>query len=248
MSRRRDVSAALAILGSALLAGSAWAGSLADTNLVNLLRDSNEIVTGQVSSMTDGIDEQGLPYTEITMEVAETIRGDVSGTYTFRQFGLMQPRLSADGTKMMMPAPEIFPKFKEGEEVVLFFYPTAAWTGFRTTTGLGQGKFELGPGRVENEMGNQGVFTNVTLQDGLATENINRMLETEIGAVNPETFLSFVRRAVEQRWIETGKMYRTDEGPPHAWSPKRKPGKVGLKVPGTVIDPTRTGDSQASAN
>ena len=36
MTRRRGLLAALAIVGSALFTGSAWAGSHADTNMVNL--------------------------------------------------------------------------------------------------------------------------------------------------------------------------------------------------------------------
>jgi len=241
MTRRRAGFAVLAILGSALVAGSGWAMSVADVNLVDLLRDSNAIVKGQVTSVTDGIDDRGLPYTEVTMEVAETIRGDISGTYTFRQFGLKEPRVTADGTKQMMPAPEGFPRWVEGESVVLFLYPQAAWTGFRTTTGLGQGKFVLGPARVENEAANQGLFGNISLAPGLATGNDDRMLATEIGAVNPDTFLPFVRRAVQNAWVENCKMWNTDQGPT-CGTQGRRPTRPTLRD--TInAGPTRQGSS-----
>jgi hypothetical protein len=96
---------ALAILG----ASDADAMSLRATNIVDLIKQSDAIVVGRIASVTDGIDARGIPYTEVTVQISETIRGDLSGTYTFRQFGLLKPRLTADGKRKMMPAPEGFP-------------------------------------------------------------------------------------------------------------------------------------------
>ena len=192
---------ALAILG----ASDADAMSLRATNIVDLIKQSEAIVVGRITSVTDGIDARGIPYTEVTVQISETIRGDLSGTYTFRQFGLLKPRLTADGKRKMMPAPEGFPTFAEGEQDVLFLRPTAAWTGLRTTAGASFGKFVVGPGRVENAMGNAGLFRDVRLEPGLATDADRRMLTSD-GALNPETFLSFVRRAVGENWVESGRM------------------------------------------
>lgn len=214
--KRRPFFCALA-LGCAALAGThAKAMSLVPTNVVGLLSEADAIVVGSVEGLTDGIDERGIPYTEVTLGISETIRGELSGTYTFRQFGLMQPRLTADGTKKMMPAPEGFPRFAVGEHVVLFLHPRAAWTGLRTTVGLTQGKFTIGPGRLENGMGNAWLFHDIEVEQGLATGDDKRLLATEIGAVNPESFLSFVRRAVKDRWVETGRLRRTDGAPPRS--------------------------------
>jgi len=214
--------------------------SAGDSNIVELLQQSNDIVVGRVEAVTDGIDAHGVPYTEVTLVVSETIRGGVSGAYKFRQFGLLAPRLSADGRRKLMPAPTGFPKYAQGEDVVLFLRPAAAWTGFRMPAGVTQGKFTVAAGRAENGMGNAGLFRNVRLDPGLVTEPDKRLLTTSGGPVNPDAFLSFVRRAVSERWIESGRMTRADrrtgplvpppseaadahEQPPHAPDPQAAP-------------------------
>ena len=116
----RFLPALLAIAGLALAAGEARALTLADTNLVDLLRNSTSILRGTVTTVTDGLEESGLPYTEVTVSIGETLRGHERGTYTFRQFGLLAPRPSADGTRLLMPGPHGLPQFSEGEDVLLF--------------------------------------------------------------------------------------------------------------------------------
>ena len=202
----------LTVVGLALAGGEVRAMSLEQLNLVDLLPRPTPIVTGKVTEITEGVDENGLPYTGVTVAISNTIRGTESGSYTFRQFGLQTPRLSADGTKMLMPAPESFPRYTEGEEVMLFLYKPAVITGLRTTTGLVQGKFTLEAGRAENGIANEGLFQQISLADGLATDNDRRMLDTSIGAVSSPTFTSFVERAVTENWVESCAMYRTDVG------------------------------------
>jgi len=206
----------LAALAAAV--GSAHAMTLSgDANIVELLQQSNDIVVGKVTNVTDGIDPQGVPYTEVTLQVSESIRGGLSGTYTFRQFGLLAPRLTADGTKKMMPAPEGLPRYTAGTELVLMLGPSARLTGFRMPAGVTAGKFEIRPGRVENERGNVGLFRNVRLEQGVGNAKETRMI-VDGGAVNPDTFLSFLRRAVQGRWVETGKLSLSDRRgipPPH---------------------------------
>ena len=196
------------------LAGTnARALTIGKTNLVSLIRDSNSILIATVSTVTDGIDDSGLPYTEITLSVGETLRGAESGTFAFRQIGLMNPRLTADGTKMMLPAPEGIPKYTPGEQLLLFLSPAASMTGLRSTAGLGNGRFVLGPGSALNDLGNDGVFQSVSLADDLATDNDNRILATTMGSVNADDLLSLVRRAVQGSWVENCRMWDTDEGP-----------------------------------
>jgi hypothetical protein len=202
----------LAVVVLALVGGDARALTLRSTNLVDLIRQSNSILKGYVTTVTDGVNEVGFPYTEITVQIEETIRGTESGTYTFRQFGLLQPRLTPDGTRMMPAAPEGIPKYEAGERVLLFLGQAARMTGLRSTTGLGYGKFVLGAGRAENDLGNDGVFRNISLDDGLTTSNDQRILETSQGAVNPDDLLSLVQRAVSEAWVETCKMWSTDVG------------------------------------
>jgi hypothetical protein len=180
--------------------------SLVEKNVVDLLGESDAIVVGTVGKVTDGIDDRGIPYTEVTLTVSESIRGSLPDTYTFRQFGLMKPRPSSDGTRIMMPAPEGFPRYASGEQVLLFLFPQARRTGLRTTAGLLQGKFTLGPGFAANGTGNVGLFRNVKLEPGLIDESDKRLLATESGAVNSDSFLRFLRRAVQGRWVETGRL------------------------------------------
>jgi hypothetical protein len=196
----------LILAGCALAGSRAMALSLVEQNVVDLLRASDAIAVGTVEKVADGIDEHGLPYTEVTLKVAESIRGALPETYTFRQFGLMKPRPSLDGKRLMMPAPEGFPRYASGEKVLLFLYPQAVKTGLRTTAGLTQGKFTLGPGLATSGTGNTGLFRNVHLDSGLVKESDRRLLATQSGPMNPDSFLSFLRRAVQERWIETGRL------------------------------------------
>ena len=69
-------------------------------NVARLIEHSELILVGQVVGMTDGFDGNNLPYTDITLQVAETIKGAAGGSYTFRQFGLMAPRDMGDGRTM----------------------------------------------------------------------------------------------------------------------------------------------------
>lgn len=208
---RRAALAALMAAGVALSGGSARAMMLKPTNLVNLLQDSEVILVGTVSDVTDGIGTMELPYTEVTIAVEETLRGGAAETYSFRQIGLKSER-SAEDARTMMAAPEGMPKYEVGERVLLFVGPQATMTGLRTTVGLGNGKFELGADRAENEYANAGLFTNISLDAGLATPNDTRMLETTVGAVNGDDFLSLVRRAVENDWVSSCRMWQTDLG------------------------------------
>src|SRR5262245_59137185 len=60
--RKWRLRVALGLALAPLLAGTlARAMSLAKTNLVNLIHDADSILIGTVSSVTDGIDERGLP-------------------------------------------------------------------------------------------------------------------------------------------------------------------------------------------
>src|SRR5262249_9836063 len=109
------------VVALTLLAGAnAQALTLQKTQLVGPPPDAQEIVIANVQNVTDGIDDNGLPYTEITVSIEESLRGDRTGTYAFRQIGLLNPRLTDDGSMMMLAAPEGMPKYSVGERVMLF--------------------------------------------------------------------------------------------------------------------------------
>jgi hypothetical protein len=174
-------------------------------NIVDLITDSEDIVRGSVKKVTDGF-ENGVPYTEITLQVAETIRGKFGKEYIFRQFGLIAPRKMENGKTNLNVTPEGWAKYKQTEEVVLFLHKKASITGLRTTAGLGQGKIKMNGGNVESELGNAGLFENIDADQQLLNDRDKRLLATKKGAVNSESFMSFVRRAVKDKWVEGGKL------------------------------------------
>lgn len=174
-------------------------------DVVDLIALSEVILVGTVISVTDGFDHD-LPFTEVTLTVAETLRGVAGSSYTFRQFGLLAPRPTADGRSRLSVSPDGWPRFKTGEEVFLFLYKKGSATGLRTTVGLLQGKFTRVDGGFVNEIANQGLFHKVWVSPALLTPTEQKMLKVKIGALDPSTFVSFVRRAIENRWIENGKL------------------------------------------
>ena len=182
------------------------ASSVKHQNIVDLIDLAEIIVAGQVAELRDGIDSNGVPFTEIAITVEESIRGDVSGTLIFRQFGLLAPRQMPDGRVNLNVIPDGWPVFVRGEEVVLFLYQAAPLTGLRTTVGLFQGKFTLQDDGLANVIDNQGLFKNVNVDPAVLGDLEQKMVTQESGAVRPDTFLNFVRRAVDENWIQMGRL------------------------------------------
>jgi hypothetical protein len=208
----RHATAIAVLLASALHAGIviAYADTQARTqNLVDLVRDAEVIIHGDVASVTDGF-EAGVPYTEVTVRVKETLRGSTGEVYTFRQFGLIAPRRMGNGLVSYMVTPVDWPTYRTKEEVVLFLFRAARRTGLRTTVGLGQGKFSITGGRIVSQAGNRGLFDGVAIEAPLANKAERQMLASHEGAVSMTAFLSVVRRAVSERWVETRTMRHAD--------------------------------------
>ena len=197
------LAAALALLGGP----AAHAMKLKPQNLTQLITDSQSIVAGKVTRVTDGVTPNGMPYTEITISVTDSAKGELRGgaKYTFRQFGLLEPRKMPNGRTLVAVTPEGFPSWQEGEQVIAFMYKPASRTGLQTTAGLAQGKLNVLDGRVPNEFNNRGLFDGVKIQDGLLSDKERAMLTSQ-GAVDAATFVGLVGRAVTGNWIETGEM------------------------------------------
>src|SRR5262245_42313587 len=51
------------------------ATTLRPQNLVALIENSQMILAGHVDSVSDGIAENGLPYTEVTLSIGESVKG-----------------------------------------------------------------------------------------------------------------------------------------------------------------------------
>lgn len=180
-------------------------GDSGAVNIVDLIADSDVILRGAVKEVTDGF-ENGVPYTQVTITVDEALRGQVGNEYTFRQFGLTKPRSLGNGKVYLGVTPEGWAKYKVGEDAMFFLYRQASITGLQTTVGLGQGKVVFNSGNATSQFDNEGLFESVEVDSRLLNDKDKRLLATKKGAVNAEGFKSFVRRAVNGRWIEGGKM------------------------------------------
>jgi hypothetical protein len=177
-----------------------------ETTIVDLLGKSELILRGTIASVTDGIDPQGLPYTEVTMHVAEAIRGSVGAEYTFRQFGLLKPRSMGNGMVNLMVTPSGWTTYTPGETAILFLNPHAKYTGLQTTVGLAQGKFKISMAGATNGTNNTGLFEHVKVSPSLLNASDQALLSTKKGAVDAKSFVSLVRKAVDGRWVEQGSM------------------------------------------
>ena len=195
------------LVSMALLALSvnvAQANSMKKQNFVELMNAADSIVVGTVSRRTDGF-QQGLPYTEITLDVGQSVKGDHGTTYTFRQFGLIKPKSMGNGKVNLMVTPAGWPTYTEGERVMLFLYTPASETGFQTTAGLSQGKFSIRGDRIASGSGNESLFAGVQFNRKLSPE-FQDLVNQPSGSYAAEDFLSLVRTAVEENWIENGVM------------------------------------------
>ena len=101
--KRHAVLPGVFILAAAAMAP-LQASQLVPQNLKQMIHEADVIVTGEVSKITDGVDN-GLPFTEVTMKVNSSIKRDmaVNSNYTFRQYGLLKPRKLQDG-RYLLPA------------------------------------------------------------------------------------------------------------------------------------------------
>jgi hypothetical protein len=181
-------------------------GAAADTlarrpNINDLIGQAEIILHGDVVTVTDGI-ENNVPFTEVTVKVRETIRGSAAGTYTFRQFGLLKPRRLENGLVSYNVRPAEWATYRPNEEVLLFLYKAAKRTGLRTTAGLGQGKFTIEGGRAVSQQQNAGLFDGIRVDAPMLKKGDAELLQSRKGSVSATALLSFVRRAVGERWIE----------------------------------------------
>jgi hypothetical protein len=195
--------ALLVAIGVAAPVSPSRATTVRSMSVVDLIEHSQDIVSGRVTKVTDGFDSKGVPYTEVTLDVLDTIRGEKTETYTFRQFGLDQPRKLPDG-RVYLGRPEGWPTWRKNEVAVLFMYPKAKRTGLHTTVGLGYGKVSVGSGVAMNGYENTGLFSGVKVNRGLLDAKEQKMFDTRQGPVDSETFRKFVHRAVEGNWVKNG--------------------------------------------
>ena len=170
-------------------------------NVADLITLSDMIIVGKVVAVSDGLDGN-TPFTEVTIEVSQTIKGNVTGQYTFRQFGLLAPKDMGNGLVNANVTPPGWPKYRAGEQVMLFLYKAASITGLRTTVGLFQGKFIVRGGELTNAIHNLGLFENVSIGPRRLSASQQAMLEIKKGRLDAASFISFVSKAVNEQWFE----------------------------------------------
>ncbi len=182
----------------------AHAKNIKKQNLLDLMTHTDSIMIGTVSGKTDGF-HRGLPYTEVTLEVAQSLKGQHGTTYSFRQFGLIEPKSMGNGRVNLMVTPAGWPTYTKGEQVMLFLHKPASETGFQTTAGLTQGKFTIKGKEVANGIGNDSLFAGVKINGQLSPAQQD-LVSQQAGAYPTEDFFALVKTAVEENWIANGVM------------------------------------------
>lgn len=170
-------------------------------NLLELASLADRILVGKIINVTDGIDPNSdAPYTEITLRLSDKIKGNFPGeVFTFRQFGLIKPRPTADGkyTNLMVTPPG-FPTYTVGEEVLLFLCKEGSITGFCSPIGLLQGKFVIKDSRIVNGVGNYELFKGVSLAGISLSEDEKKLLSAKSGPVSATLFISLVKKIAQK--------------------------------------------------
>ena len=189
-----------------ILATSATASTVAPRNLVHLIDDAQDIVVGSVATVTDGIDAQGVPYTEVTLAVGEALRGQAQDTLSFRQFGLLAPCVLPNGKTLYAVRPPGWPQYTKGERVLLFLTRPASQTGLRTTVGLEQGKFAITSNVLHSASSEGALFDGVDAAAGLLTAEERALVASPSAHYDANAFIALVRRAVSQQWVEAGNL------------------------------------------
>ena len=200
------------VLGLALVlqASFAQATTMRTASIVDLIDQAESIVVAEVLAVEDGFDSRNLPYTDITLNVVDDLTGGKTGIRIIRQFGLTEPKQMSDGRTALTTTPPSFPRFLTDEKVILFLYRQSPMTSMQTTVGLLQGKFTVdGRGLVTNAVDNVNLFHHVAARADRMPESAQKLVRTS-GGIREDQFVSFVRSAVEQRWVEEGVLYHED--------------------------------------
>jgi hypothetical protein len=204
----RNLTLLVSIVVLAMSVNIAHAKNVKKQNLLELMTHADSILVGTVSNKTDGF-QKGLPYTEITLEVGQSLKGNHGSSYTFRQFGLIEPKSMGDGRVNLMVTPAGWPTYLKGEQVMLFLHKPASETGFQTTAGLTQGKFMIRGDRIANDTNNDALFAGVKINGQLSATQ-QTLVDQPSGSYAAGEFLSLIKTAVEENWIENGVMTHED--------------------------------------
>jgi len=196
----RFIFGAVIIACLAMTFHNAGATSVKKMTVADLINYGDKIIAGRVIGVTDGFDSNNLPYTEVTVAISESLKGNAKGYYTFRQFGLLAPRDMGNGLTYVGVSPDGFPHFIPGEDVVVFLFAKTA-AGFQSAAGLMQGKFTVSEAGLANDINNTGLFTDINVNQSQLTPAEQKMLASDQGPLDTELFKGFVKKAVQQGWF-----------------------------------------------
>ena len=82
MRKRMPVLLGIAVALVLLAVSGTQAASLKTQNLTQLIAESVSIIEGTVLDATDGIGENGFPYTEVTIFVRSSAKGSIECNFT----------------------------------------------------------------------------------------------------------------------------------------------------------------------
>jgi hypothetical protein len=177
-------------------------------NLTQMIHAADQIVTGEVVKVTDGI-ERGVPFTQVTIKVKGSHKKNMKldSLYTFRQFGLQKNRKMRDGRYMLATRIEGWPSWTVGEHVMTFMNKPASGTGLVTPVGLSQGKLISVGGKLSNSFSNVGLLQDVKIDPSVLSADEAAMLAKGVGALDQGALTGLVNRAVKENWIGRGVMH-----------------------------------------
>lgn len=173
------------------------------SSIADLVHHSSDILTGEVVQISDGfvaVAQGQLPYTEITIQVDRSILGQHGQLFSYRQFGLAEPRLLENGRLYTVVTPPEWPVYAEGEQVLLFLHEGSQISGLRAPVGLVQGKFLLRDGLAVNGAGNFFLFQDLPMDHDQFPEAFHQILDAR-GPVPAGMLISFVEKALQQNWF-----------------------------------------------
>jgi hypothetical protein len=164
-------------------------------NLEEMTQRADRIFSGRCIGVRAEVDPGlGQVVTYVTFMAQRTVKGSAQGKVTIRLLG---DQIEDDGPGRGI---EGVPRFRAGEEVVLFLYGDSG-RGLTSPVGLGQGKFVVfkdkhGKRRALNALGNETLLRNLSpgalrKLGALATQSAHE-------GVDPDTLLDMVQRIVEK--------------------------------------------------
>lgn len=163
-------------LGLFIIAGAATVERL---TLPEMVKMSPSIVVGTVTDVSSAWNENHTRiFTTITMDVSESLKGELSGVITFKQLGG-----TVGDTRASVPG---FPVFNEGSELLLFLNDDPS--GYIPVVGLGQGKFDIFVNELTGEK--------MTANDVLGLETIEGQSLDEASTI--KTNLSNLKKSVSE--------------------------------------------------